>query len=152
MPARLERLELIEAAKAVTARYGRVIDAKDVAGLDSVFSDDVVLHLPSGDRRGIDAVRTFFAGAFEAEPGTRRHFIANQIAEVTADDEVRVQSYFFFVSVDAHSVIGWGAYDDTVRGRGDAARISDKTIVLDVHTDLQRGWGAGADGWAGGPG
>jgi hypothetical protein len=30
----LERLELIEAAKAVTARYGRAIDAKDVAGLD----------------------------------------------------------------------------------------------------------------------
>ena len=139
---RLERLELIEAAKALSARYGRVIDAKDVAGLDLVFSDDVVLRLPRGDRRGLDAVRAFFAGAFEAEPGTRRHFIANQIADVTGDDEVRVQSYFLFVSVDTESVIGWGAYDDTVRGRGDAARITDKTIVIDVRTDLQRGWAA----------
>jgi SnoaL-like domain len=138
--ARLERLELIEAAKAVTARYGRVIDAKDVAGLDGVFSNEVVLHLPNGERRGIDAVRTFFADAFDAEPGTRRHFIANQIAEVIADDEVLVQSYFLFVSADAQSVIGWGAYDDTVRGRGDAARITDKTIVIDVRTDLERGW------------
>jgi hypothetical protein len=140
--ARLDRLELIEAAKAVTARYGRVIDAKDVAGLGGVFSDDVVLHLPSGDRRGIDAVRKFFAGAF-AEQGMRRHFLANQIAEVTADNEVRVQSYFLFMGADDHSVIGWGAYDDRVRGRGDAARITDKTIVLDVHTDLQRGWARG---------
>jgi hypothetical protein len=138
--ARLERLELIEAAKAVTARYGRVIDAKDVAGLDGVFSDDAVLHLPNAEHRGIDAVRTFFAGAFAAEPGTRRHFIANQIAELIAEDEVRVRSYFFFVSADAQSVIGWGAYDDTVRGRGDAARITDKTIAIDVRTDLQRGW------------
>src|SRR5262245_723327 len=121
MLARLERLELIETAKAVTARYGRIIDAKDVAGLAGVFSDDVVLHLPSGDHRGLDAVRTFFAGAFAAAPGSRRHFIANQIADVTAEDEVRVQSYFWFVSADAQSVIGWGAYDDTVRGRGDAA-------------------------------
>jgi ketosteroid isomerase-like protein len=140
--ARLERLELIETAKAVTARYGRVIDAKDGAGLAGVFSDDVVLHLPSGDRRGIDAVRKFFTGAF-AEQGTRRHFLANQIAEVTADNEVRVQSYFLFISADDHSVIGWGAYDDRVRGMGDAARITDKTIVLDVHTDLQRGWARG---------
>jgi ketosteroid isomerase-like protein len=141
--ARLDRLERIEEAKVVTARYGRVIDAKDVAGLHKVFSDDVVLRLPRGDHRGIDAVRTFFAGVFASEPGTRRHFLANQIVEVTSD-EVRVQSYFFFVSADASSVIGWGAYDDIVRGRGDAARIVDKAIVLDVHSDLQRGWAAPA--------
>ena len=140
--ARLERLELIEAAKVVTARYGRVIDAKDVAGFDSVFSDDVVLHLPSGEHRGIDAVRKFFAGAF-MEQGTRRHFLANQIAEVMGPDEVRVQSYFLFISEDDHSVIGWGAYDDRVRRRAGVARITDKTIVLDVHTDLQRGWARG---------
>jgi hypothetical protein len=137
--ARLERLELIEAARAVTARYGRVIDAKDVAGLDGVFSHDVVLRLPSGDHRGLDSVREFFARAF-TDQGTRRHFVTNQIAEVTGDDEVRVQSYFLFISADDRSVIGWGAYDDTVRGRGDGARITDKAIVVDVHTDLQRGW------------
>jgi ketosteroid isomerase-like protein len=142
--ARLDRLERIEEAKVVTARYGRVIDANDVARLHEVFSDDVVLHVPRGDHRGIDAVRAFFAGVFASEPGTRRHFLANQIVEVTGVDDVRVQSYFFFVSADARSAIGWGAYDDIVRGRGDTARIVDKTIVLDVHSDLQRGWAAPA--------
>jgi len=142
--ARLDRLELIEEAKVLTARYGRVIDTKDIAALHGVFSIDAVLHVPSGDHRGIDAISSFFARAFASEPGTRRHFLANQIVEVTGGDEARVQSYFFFLSADVSSVIGWGAYDDIVRGRGDAARIIDKTIVLDVHTDLQRGWAAPA--------
>jgi len=138
---RVRRLELIELAKVVSASYGRAVDRKDVDELRrSVFTSDVVLRTPRDEYRGVDDVVGFFAGAFAAEPGTRRHFLANQIAEIDASDRVRIDSYFFFVSADARSVIGWGAYRDLVVVRDGEARIAEKEIELDVHTDLATGW------------
>ena len=80
---RVRRLELIELAKAVTVRYGRACDGKDVDALRAeVFTSDVVLRLPSGEHHGLDEVAGFYDGAFAAEPGTRRHFLTNQVGEV----------------------------------------------------------------------
>jgi hypothetical protein len=59
-------------------------------------------------------------------------------------DRVQIDSYFFFVSADARSVIGWGAYRDLVVIRDDEARIAEKEIDLDVHTDLATGWATNA--------
>ncbi len=137
------RLELIEQAKVVTYRYGRACDRKDVDALRTeVFTPDAVLHVPRGDHVGADAIAAFYAAAFAAQPGTRRHFLTNQIAEVTAPGEVTVESYFFFLSEDERSVIGWGNYRDVVVVRDGTARIRDKTIALDVFTDLDAGWAA----------
>lgn len=147
---RLERLERIEVAKVTTIRYGRAADAKDLDRLaEEVFTPDAVLRIPGADYTGTSEIVSFYRGAFEAEPGTRRHFLTNQIAEATGDDEVTVDSYFFFVSADRGSVIGWGAYRDVVVVRGGVGRIRDKTIVLDVHTTVDGGWadaGLGAVG------
>jgi hypothetical protein len=141
--ARLERLELIEQAKVATFRYGRACDRKDVEALRTeVFTPDVVLRVPGTDHRGGDAVAAFYTQAFAAQPGTRRHFLTNQIADVSGPGEVTVDSYFFFVSEDERSVIGWGSYRDVVVIRDGAVRISDKTIVVDVFTDLVAGWAA----------
>lgn len=140
---RLERLERIEAAKVATARYGRAVDAKDLAALaDEVFTADAVLHVPGADYHGTDAIIAFYREAFEAGMGTRRHFLTNHIAEAVGDDEVDITSYFFFVSADATSVVGWGAYRDIVVVRDGVARIRDKTIVVDVYTTLDEGWAA----------
>jgi hypothetical protein len=141
LAARVRRLELIELAKVASANYGRAVDRKDVDDLRrNVFTSDVLLRTPRAEYRGIDAVLAFFAGAFDSEPGSRRHFLANQIAKVVGSDRVQVDSYFFFVSADARSVIGWGAYRDLVVVRDDEARIAEKEIALDVHTDLAAGW------------
>jgi hypothetical protein len=141
LAARVQRLELIELAKVATVNYGRACDDKDVEALRArVFTDDVVLRIRDRVLRGIDDVADFYAGAFATEPGTRRHFLTNQIAEVDGSGHVRVESYFFFVSEDAQSVIGWGAYRDVVVALDAGLRIADKTIVLDVRTDLRAGW------------
>jgi ketosteroid isomerase-like protein len=142
LAARVRRLELIELAKAATVEYGRACDRKDVGALRTdVFADDVVLHLPGRDVNGPEDVAAFYTGAFGAEPGTRRHFVTNQLASVDRDGRVVVDSYFLFLSADARSVIGWGAYRDVVVvGDDGEARIADKTIVVDVHTDVTRGW------------
>lgn len=138
---RLARLEMIEVAKATTARYGRACDAKDVARLASdVFTVDIVLHIPDTEYCGIADVSAFYQAAFDAEPGTRRHFLMNHIAEVTGDREVELDSYFLFVSADSQSVIGWGAYHDVVVVEGGTGRIREKTIVLDMHTTIDAGW------------
>ncbi len=138
---RLERMELTEIAKAATVRYGRAVDAKDLHRLRSdVFRDDIILRTPASEYRGIDDVVAFFAAAFEAEPGTRRHFVTNQLIDVRGAERIEIDSYFLFVSADARSVIGWGGYQDVVSVRGGEGRISEKTITLDVHTDLDTGW------------
>jgi hypothetical protein len=141
LAARLRRLELIELAKVATMTYGRACDRKDVEELrTNVFTNDIVVRLPSRELSGIDNVAGFYADVFAAEPGTRRHFLTNQVAEVYGTDRVHLDSYFFFLSADARSVIGWGSYHDVVVVEDDRPRISDKTIILDVHTDLDSGW------------
>ena len=138
---RLERLEKIEAAKAAAGRYGRACDAKDVTRLaGDVFTPDVELHIPDADHSGIDDVCAFYRAAFDAEPGTRRHFLVNHIADVNAGGDVEMDSYFFFVSADSRSVIGWGSYHDVMVVDDGRARIKEKTIVLDMHTTIDTGW------------
>src|SRR3989337_523135 len=98
LAARLRRLELIELAKVATMTYGRACDRKDVEELrTNVFTNDIVVRLPSRELSGIDNVAGFYADAFAAEPGTRRHFLANQVAEVYGTDRVHLDSYFFFL-------------------------------------------------------
>jgi ketosteroid isomerase-like protein len=138
---RLDRLEKIEAAKAAAGRYARACDAKDVTRLArDVFTPDVLLHIPDTDHSGIDDVCAFYRAAFDAEPGTRRHFLVNHIADVNAGGDVEIDSYFFFVSADSSSVIGWGSYHDVMVVDDGRARIKEKTIVLDMHTTIDTGW------------
>jgi ketosteroid isomerase-like protein len=142
---RLVRLEKIEAAKAALGRYARACDAKDVSRLAAdVFTADVVLHVPGADHHGIDDVCAFYQAAFDAQPGTRRHFLMNHIAEVNPAGEVEIDSYFFFVSAESQSVIGWGSYRNVMVVDGGRARIQEKTIVLDMHTTIDAGWAMAA--------
>jgi len=141
---RVARLEAIEIAKVTSARYGRACDAKDVGALRTdVFTPDVVLRLPNGTERGIEAVAAAYAKAFAAEPGIRRHYMINHVADVDDDGEVRMDSYFFFVSQDRDSVLGWGGYRDVIVIEGGVGRIRDKTILIDVYTTLDAGWALG---------
>jgi ketosteroid isomerase-like protein len=142
---RLVRLEKIEAAKAALGRYARACDAKDVGRLAAdVFTADVVLHVPGADYHGIEEVSAFYRAAFDAAPGTRRHFLMNHIAEVNAAGAVEIDSYFFFVSAEDQSVIGWGWYRDVIVVDGGRALVQEKTIVLDVHTTIDAGWAMAA--------
>ena len=47
LAARLERLELVEEARAVTYAYAKAVDAHDEAGLRAILADDVVLSARS---------------------------------------------------------------------------------------------------------
>lgn len=127
LSARVRRLELIELAKTATINYARACDRKAVDELrTNVFTSDAALHVPNREFRGIDDVAGFYDNAFAAEPGSRRHFLTNQLTEVVGEDRVRVESYFVFLSADAGWVIGWGQYRDVVVVGDDGPRITDK--------------------------
>ena len=141
---RVARLEAIEIAKVTAARYGRACDAKDVEALrDDVFTPDAVLRLPTREEHGVDAVAASYANAFAAEPGIRRHFMVNHVADVDDDGVVHMDSYFFFVSQDREAVLGWGGYRDVIVVEDGVGRIRDKTILIDVYTTLDAGWALG---------
>lgn len=143
LDARIRRLEAIERARVASARYANAVDARDVDALVStVFAPDARLHARGRDATGREAIIAFYEDALTRAPGLRRHFLTNQVAE--PEDPfgavVRVESYFLFLGCDETSAIGWGRYEDRVDTTGPDARIIDKTIHLDVRTDLAAGW------------
>lgn len=138
LAARLERLERVEIAKAAVTRYGRAIDARDVGAIaDGVFTADAVLRAPNGEYHGIDAILGFFREAFAGALGMQRHFMTNQVANPVGENEVEIESYFYYFSVDQQTVIGSGAYRDRIVVRNGVGMTREKTILIDVFKPLQ---------------
>lgn len=151
LTARLTRLEAVERARGATYRYATAVDARDVDALTAtVFAPAARLHARGREASGTDEIAAFYRDALTRAPGLRRHFLTNQVAEALDEHGalVRVQSYFRFLGCDETSSIGWGRYEDVVDTTGETAVIVDKTIHLDVRTDLDGGW-AGAGSGAG---
>lgn len=140
---RVRRLEAIERARAASCRYANVVDARDAQTLaTSVFAADATLRARGRVAAGTAEITAFYDDALTRAPGLRRHFLTNQVAEAEdpAGDIVRVESYFLFLGCDDASAIGWGRYEDRVDTTGAQARIIEKTIHLDVRTDIDAGW------------
>jgi ketosteroid isomerase-like protein len=65
----------LEDSVALVRRYVEALNAGDTAALDALFADDIVLHQPSGDRRGEAAIRA----SLQSSP-TDRHTDAEERA------------------------------------------------------------------------
>lgn len=106
-----DRLELHELA----ARYGDLIDARDWAGLDRVFTEDAVFDLSEVDGprlAGLDAIREHMQGA--------RHPHAHLIVNVYVDAGPPVELRSRVLGILDGRRVGSGWYRDTVvrTGRG----------------------------------
>lgn len=77
---RLQRLEDREEIKSLIARYGLVMDDRDVQGMPDLFTPDVHLRSLDGvmDARGRDEVVELFLGRFEVL-GPSNHFTHDKI-------------------------------------------------------------------------
>ena len=141
---RLERLELIELAKVGhgALREGvRRARTSTTLRAERVHERRRAAHCPGGEHRGHRRRHRLLRRRLRRRARARVATSSpTRSPRSTATDRSTVDSYFFFVSADARSVIGWGAYRDVVVVGDDGARISDKTIVIDVHTDLDAGW------------
>jgi hypothetical protein len=117
-----DRLELHELA----ARYGDLIDARDWAGLDTVFTDDAVFAMTDGSHTmtGLDAVRTHMD---TTDQHPRAHLIVN--VRVVDGDPVILRSRVLGILADRRVGSGWYV-DQVVRtGRGWRVRRRDFTML-----------------------
>lgn len=137
---RIARLEAIEAAKGFFYTYAETLDAPDPEAVAALFVEAGELKTPIGDFAGREAIKNFYAEAFAADTSLKRHFLANPRAEVLADGNVRVESYFLYVGRGDGSIIGWGTYDDVVSVADGDVRYVSKKIEIHMGTTLSEGW------------
>ena len=134
-------LAIAEAAREACWQYALAVDTLDFALLADSFTEDASLTTRRGTRTGRGEVVAYYETAL-ADPVDRRHFIVNPQVEVTGPDTATVRSLFAYTFAgEGVAVLGWGRYVDEVRmGPDGRARITAKSISIDVHADPREGW------------
>jgi uncharacterized protein (TIGR02246 family) len=128
---RLDRLETIEAAREVLARYADACDAQDIEAVAGLFAADAVLDVPGQAYRGSAEVRAFFRQAWEADSSQKSHFITNVKTRWLGPGRVAVECYFLYTAAaDATNVLGWGEYQDVVSTAAGPACFERKAIKI----------------------
>jgi uncharacterized protein (TIGR02246 family) len=138
---RLDRLESIEAARGVLARYADACDAQDLSALAELFADGCELEVPGQVYRGQDEVVAFYRQAFADDPSRKSHFITNVKADWLGAGRVAVDSYFLYTAAgDTSSVLGWGEYHDVVTTAEKDPAFARKSITIRRAVDVREGW------------
>lgn len=117
------RIELHELA----ARYGDLIDARDWAGLATVFTEDAVFDLTdtgAGVLRGLSAIQSYM-DATDTHP--LAHLITN-IRVADGEDGIRLHSRVLGILPDRR--VGSGSYVDQVVHTPDGWRVRHRDFTL----------------------
>lgn len=134
---RVERLEALESARQLFAKYCRACDLQDMDALVELFVADCRLDTGAETRSGLDEVTSFFRQAWADDPVTKRHFVTNVRAVDIRPEAVTVDAYFLYISTDHEpSVLGWGEYRDEVELAGASPRFRKKSIHMSRSSDL----------------
>ena len=138
---RLERLEAVEAARWVLARYAEACDAQDLDAIGGLFTLEAELVVPGASFAGRQKIVEFYRQAWTEDPSRKTHFITNVSAHVFQAGLVEVTSYFLYTAAGYNSsVLGWGEYRDEVATSGDRPRFTRKSIAIRRATDVREGW------------
>jgi uncharacterized protein (TIGR02246 family) len=125
-------LVAVLAAGRLLARYAQAVDAHDSDGVARLFvADGTLAGLPSGDLKGRDAIRGFFAARADARDpaaGVRRHHVASADTRVDSDGVLRSTSYFNVVG-EGGAVAG--VYEDEFARDGDEWLLRRRTITVE---------------------
>jgi uncharacterized protein (TIGR02246 family) len=147
LPARLERLETVEAARGLVALYADAVDAQDFDALAGLFAPDAVVTARGRHIEGRDAIVDFYRAVFADDPSTRRHFVTNVRVVDASPTSATLASYFlFFAGSGGESILGWGRYLDRCARFGAHARFSSKDIEVAFRGPVAAAWGAGVAG------
>ena len=151
LAARLERLELIEEARAVTYAYAKAVDAHDEAGLRAILADDVVLSRGRKQDHGPDGFLKMYQDFWASDVERSKHYLANAIVEEVAPPRVSLHSSFVTSYLAGPDVrVGWGEYWDVVERRDGRAVLVAKRIEVHGFMGFPGAWAAagGNAGWA----
>ncbi|GEL17525.1 nuclear transport factor 2 family protein [Pseudonocardia asaccharolytica] len=139
---RLQRLEDLEAIRALDAQYCRVLDDGDWPALVALFTSDgefIGLNHP----RGRAELLAFFSGLADSGLTAFWHHVTNIEIEL-AGDTATVRSFLWQPCVqDGEPQVAAGRYLDTVVRVDGRWRYRRKRIRFDYFTPLAAGWDRG---------
>lgn len=137
---RVERLEALESARQLLAKYCRACDVQDMDALVELFVADCRLDTGTEARNGVEEVISFFRQAWADDPVPKRHFVTNVSAVDVRPEAVTVDAYFLYISTEHEpSVLGWGEYRDEVEIAGASPRFRKKSIHMGRLSDVPHG-------------
>ena len=140
---RVTRLEDAELARGLQHEYAAALDDPVPAQVASLWTEDGVLSVPTGDFVGHAEITEFYRSRTASDPSEKRHFVMSPRVRHLAPGRVELAAYFVFTARDAaRSALGWGLYLDVVRVTDGVARFEHKTITPHLATDLAAGWPA----------
>lgn len=125
-----ERALLHFAATELLNRYQALVDAKDVAGLADVVTDDVEMVRVQGSGRGREAFLDVYRAFVASDVDVAQHMVSNVRVSPLDGGAQRVDACFWVVTT--HEVGGarqvWGRYSDDMVPTDDGWRLSAKRI------------------------
>ena len=137
---RLQRLEDREAIRELVARYGQVIDDRDIEGVETLFTEDAVFRTRGGEMNavGLAAVMDNFRGRFQAMTASG-HFVHDHIISLDSDCAARG-----FVTSHAELVRGGKSflvamrYHDRYRRCEDRWKFSEREVSFFYYLPADR--------------
>lgn len=130
--ARLRRLEDLEEIRQLVTKYGIIMDERDEAGIEEIFSPDAELRSKDGvfSAKGLDNIVETYRGRF-AVLGPTYHYVHGQTIDIDPDDPDRATgtttSHAEVVRND-QSMIAAILYEDVFRRHDGKWKFSEREI------------------------
>ncbi len=127
MPLSLQdRLDILE----LCSRYNRTVDAGDVEGWLSVWTDDGAFETPFGTFKGREALRNFMKFYMATSKGNR-HVSVNPVVAGDGDSATLACDLLLVRTPGMPGLLATGTYADTLRKAGGAWRFQKRKLALD---------------------
>ena len=137
---RLQKLEDREAIRELVARYGQVVDDRDLEGVKALFTDDAVFRTQGGEMNatGLAAVMDNFRGRFQAMTASG-HFVHDHIIAWQTDTSARgfVTSHAELVR-DGQSYLVAMRYHDQYRRVDERWQFSERVVSFFYYLPADR--------------
>ncbi len=137
---RLRRLEARENIRELAARYGQVVDDRDLAGVQALFTDDAVFRTQGGEMNamGLTAVMDNFRARFHAMTASG-HFVHDHIISFDGDDSARgfVTSHAELVR-NGESLLVAMRYADCYRCVSDQWKFAERVVSFFYYVPSAR--------------
>src|SRR4051812_19896817 len=128
----------VEAIRRLKARYFRLMDTKDWAGMREVFTDDVVMDMTGAGGRLITGGDEFMSGLQEIPAGaaTRHHGHKPETELTSASPAPGIGArHDMVIGPPGPRLDGYGHYHETYRKTDGEWRIASSTLTR-LHTDF----------------
>jgi len=144
---RVQDLETTEAVRNTIAQYAWAVDRKDWAGLEAIFSDDIVVENKWRNEsfKGKEAVFNFFRRHRETFTFTHRISDGNEHVTVNGNAGVGKTYCIAMIAYQGESYMLGGCYEMHVRQEGQNWRIFKFINEVPLMSTLKKGWGKETD-------